>query len=280
MGQVGTGGVDLARLRAVATHTRVNIIKMITEAGSGHPGGSLSAVEILTALYFYKLRHRPDDPGWPGRDRFVISKGHAVPVVYATLAAAGYLDEAELLTLRTLGSRLQGHPDRMLLPGIEAATGSLGQGLSVAVGMALASQLDGSPYRVYCLLGDGECQAGQVWEAAMTAGKYRLEHLTAIVDYNKVQLDGPVPEIMDLEPLRAKWESFNWATQVLDDGNDMAAVVRALDVATATAGRPSMIIAHTIKGKGVSFMEGRYQWHGKAPSREEAARALAELSRC
>jgi transketolase len=271
------GEVDLGKLRGIAAHTRANIIEMITEAGSGHPGGSLSAVEIVTALYFHTLRHRPAEPHWPGRDRFVISKGHGVPVVYATLAAAGYLDEAELLTLRKIDSRLQGHPDRVRLPGIEAATGSLGQGLSVAVGMALASRLDGNAYRVYCLLGDGECQAGQVWEAAMTAGKYQLDNLTAIVDYNKVQLDGPVPEIMDLEPLRAKWEAFNWAPQVIE-GNDMGAVVAALDASATTRGRPSVIVAHTTKGKGVSFMEGRYQWHGKAPTREEAIRALAELA--
>lgn len=266
----------LAELHAIAKRTRVRIIRMLAEAGSGHPGGSLSAVEIVTALYFSKLRHRPEDPRWPQRDRFVISKGHGVPVVYAAMAEAGYIDEAELLTLRKIDGRLQGHPDRVRLPGIEAATGSLGQGLSVAVGMALASRMDSTPYRVYCLLGDGECQAGQVWEAAMTAGKYGLDCLTAIIDYNKVQLDGPVREIMDLEPLAAKWESFNWATQVID-GNDMLAVLQALDAASATPGRPSVIVAHTIKGKGVSFMEGRYQWHGKAPSREEAMSALAEL---
>lgn len=267
----------LAELRAIAQRTRIRIIRMLAEAGSGHPGGSLSAVEIVTALYFSKLRHRPDDPSWPLRDRFVISKGHGVPVVYAAMAEAGYIEEAELLTLRKIDGRLQGHPDRVRLPGIEAATGSLGQGLSVAVGMALASRMDGTPYRVYCLLGDGECQAGQVWEAAMAAGKYGLDCLTAIIDYNKVQLDGPVHEIMDLEPLREKWESFNWATRLID-GNDIVAVLQALDAASATAGGPSVIIAHTIKGKGVSFMEGRYQWHGKAPSQEEAKRALAELT--
>jgi transketolase len=266
----------LAELRAIAARTRGRIIRMLAEAGSGHPGGSLSAVEIVTSLYFSKLRHRPTEPDWPERDRFVISKGHGVPVVYAALAEAGYFDEGVLMTLRKLGSPLQGHPDRMRVPGIEAATGSLGQGLSVALGMALASQIDGSPYRVYCLLGDGECQAGQVWEAAMAAGQYRTDCLTAIIDYNKVQLDGRVVDIMDLEPLGEKWESFNWATQVID-GNDLPAVLGALDTATETKGKPSMIIANTIKGKGVSFMEGQYQWHGKAPSAEEAARALAEI---
>jgi transketolase len=265
-----------AELRTIARRLRVRIIRMLTEAGSGHPGGSLSAVEIVTALYFAKLRHRPAEPGWPERDRFVISKGHGVPVVYAAMAEAGYIGEDELLTLRRIDGRLQGHPDRVRLPGIEAATGSLGQGLSVAVGMALASQMDAAPYRVYCLLGDGECQAGQVWEAAMAAGKYRLDRLTAIVDYNKVQLDGPVAEILDLEPLQDKWASFNWATQVID-GNDLGSVLAALDTAIATRGRPAVIIANTVKGKGVSFMEGRYQWHGKAPTAEEAARAIAEL---
>jgi transketolase len=266
----------LAELRATARRIRVHIIRMLAEAGSGHPGGSLSAVEIVTALYFSVLRHRPGEPDWPGRDRFVISKGHGVPVVYAAMAEAGYIDAPELLTLRRIDGRLQGHPDRVRLPGIEAATGSLGQGLSVAIGMALASRMDGDPYRVYCLLGDGECQAGQVWEAAMTAGKYGLDGLTAIVDYNKVQLDGPVADIMDLEPLREKWESFNWAAQIIE-GNDLAAVLSALGTAIATRGRPSVIIAHTVKGKGVSFMENTYQWHGKAPSREEAARAIAEV---
>jgi transketolase len=268
----------LAGLRAIATRTRMRIIRMLAEAGSGHPGGSLSATEIVTALYFAKLRHRPADCNWPDRDRFVISKGHGVPVVYAALAEAGYIEESELLTLRKIDSRLQGHPDRVRTPGIEAATGSLGQGLSVALGMALASQMDGAAYRVYCLLGDGECQAGQIWEAAMAAGKYGVDRLTAIVDYNKVQLDGRVRDIMDLEPFAAKWESFNWSCQEID-GNDMGAVLEALDRATETKGRPSMIIAHTTKGKGVSFMEGRYEWHGKAPSREEAERALAELAR-
>jgi transketolase len=267
----------VADLRAIATRTRMRIIRMLAEAGSGHPGGSLSATEIVTALYFAKLRHRPADCAWPDRDRFVISKGHGVPVVYATLAEAGYIEESELLTLRKIDSRLQGHPDRVRTPGIEAATGSLGQGLSVALGMALAGQIDGAAFHVYCLLGDGECQAGQIWEAAMTAGKYRVDRLTAIVDYNKVQLDGRVQDIMDLEPFVAKWESFNWACQAID-GNDMGAVVEALDRATETKGRPSMIIAHTTKGKGVSFMEGHHEWHGKAPSREEAERALAELA--
>ena len=269
-------GQQIPELLAIGKRLRRRIIRMITEAGSGHPGGSLSAVEIVSALYFSKLRHRPSEPDWPARDRFVISKGHGVPVVYAAMAEAGYIGDDELMTLRRIDSRLQGHPDRVKLPGIEAATGSLGQGLSVAVGMAMASQMDGAPYRVYCLLGDGECQAGQVWEAAMTAGKYGVDTLTAIVDYNKVQLDGPVKEIMDLEPLRAKWESFNWTCEVIE-GNDVGAVLDALDRAIATKGCPTVIVANTTKGKGVSFMEGDYNWHGKAPSPAEAERALAEI---
>ncbi|MEW6269548.1 MAG: transketolase [Thermodesulfobacteriota bacterium] len=267
---------DYAALRRIARTMREHILEMIAAAGSGHPGGSLSAVEIVAALYFHKLRWKKNDPSWAERDRFVISKGHGVPVVYAALAVAGEIPVAELSTLRRLGSRLQGHPDHAGFPWMEAATGSLGQGLSIALGMALASRLDGAPYRVYALLGDGECQAGQVWEAAMCAGKYGVHELTAIVDYNKVQLDGLVKDILDLEPLRAKWESFGW--NVLEiDGNDVEQVVPALDRATETRGKPTVIVAHTTKGKGVSFMEGTHKWHGVAPNAEELARALAEV---
>jgi transketolase len=274
------GGADdeIARLRPIARRLREHVIRMLATAGSGHPGGSLSAAEIVTALFFHTLRRRPGDPTWAERDRFVISKGHGVPILYAALAEAGELPVDELGTLRRLGSRLQGHPDRVALPWVEAATGSLGQGLSIALGMALAGCLDGAPWRVFCLLGDGETQAGQVWEAAMAAGKYRPENLVAIVDYNKVQLDGPVSDIMDLEPLADKWRSFNWRVQVLPDGNDLGAVLRALDQAGAGGG-PWAIVANTVKGKGVSFMEGKAAWHGKAPSADEAARALAEIAR-
>jgi transketolase len=271
----------VARLRPITRRLREHVIRMITAAGSGHPGGSLSAAEILTVLFFRTLRRRPGDPTWPDRDRFLISKGHGVPILYAALAEAGELPAAELLTLRKLGSRLQGHPDRVQLPWVEAATGSLGQGLSLALGMALASRLDGTRYRVFCLLGDGESQAGQVWEAAMAAGKYRVDNLVAILDYNKVQLDGAVPAIMDLEPLVDKWRSFNWQVRVIADGNDLGQVVDALDAAGAAAGRagaPQLVLAHTVKGKGVSFMEGTAAWHGKAPTAEEAARALEEIA--
>lgn len=250
---------------------------MIHAAGSGHPGGSLSAAEIVATLYFHVLRgvgERPDDPS---RDRFLISKGHGVPVVYAALAKAGCISGAELATLRRIDSRLQGHPDHVRLPYIEAATGSLGQGLSVAVGMALAERLDTRhDYRVYCLLGDGELQAGQIWEAAMAAGKFRTGKLTAIVDYNKVQLDGHVRSILDLEPLGDKFRAFGWHVQEVD-GHDIPALIAGLADAAAQAERPSVIIAHTVKGKGVSFMEDTHAWHGKAPTDEELERALAEL---
>jgi len=267
---------DYAALQRITRTMREHILEMIAAAGSGHPGGSLSAVEIVTALYFHKLRWKKGEPTWPARDRFVISKGHGVPVVYAALAIAGEIPVDELRTLRRLGSRLQGHPDHAGFPWMEAATGSLGQGLSIALGMALASRLDGAPYHVYALLGDGECQAGQVWEAAMAAGKYGVHELTTIVDYNKVQLDGLVKDILDLEPLRDKFASFGWSVLEID-GNDLPAVVPALDQATATRGKPTVIIAHTTKGKGVSFMEGTHKWHGVAPNDEELARALAEV---
>lgn len=267
----------VARLAPIARRLREHVIRMVAAAGSGHPGGSLSAAEILTVLFFHVLRRRPGEPTWPERDRFIISKGHGVPILYAALAEAGDIPVSELASLRRIESRLQGHPDRVKLPGVEAATGSLGQGLSIALGMALAARLDGARHRVFCLVGDGESQAGQVWEAAMAAGKYRPENLIAICDYNKVQLDGRVPDIMDLEPLAEKWRSFNWNVRVLADGNDLAQVLAALDEAGAGGG-PWMVIANTVKGKGVSFMEGTAEWHGKAPNAEQTERALAEIA--
>ena len=249
---------------------------MLHEAASGHPGGSLSAVEIVTALYFGGvLRHDPENPEWPERDRFVLSKGHGVPVQYAALALAGYFPVDELSTLRKIDSRLQGHPVLGTAPGIEASTGSLGQGLSIGLGMALASRLDDRGYRVFVLLGDGECQEGQVWEAAMAAGHHRPDNLIAIVDYNKFQLDGALEDIIGLEPLAAKWESMGWQTREID-GHDMQQVLDALDW-SMQAGEPACIIAHTVKGKGVSFMEGENAYHGVAPSDDELARALGEL---
>ncbi len=268
---------SIEELEKICHGLRVDILKMIAAAGSGHPGGSLSSVEIVTALYFAVMKYRVGEPNWTGRDRFVISKGHGVPTVYAALAKAGCIEPSELGGLRQLGSRLQGHPDHVRLPYIEAATGSLGQGLSVAVGMALAERLDAvHDYRVYCLLGDGELQAGQVWEAAMSAGKFKLGKLTAIVDYNKVQLDGHVRSIMDLEPLVAKWQAFGWqAIEVA--GHDLRAVLQAFGRARASNDRPTVLVANTVKGKGVSFMEDTHAWHGKAPNAEELDRAIAEL---
>jgi transketolase len=250
---------------------------MLHEAGSGHPGGSLSAVEIVTALYFGGfLRHDPEHPEWPERDRFILSKGHGVPVQYAALAEAGYFPVSELKTLRKIDSRLQGHPVLGTAPGIEAATGSLGQGLSIGLGAALAARLSGRRYNVFVLLGDGECQEGQVWEAAMAAGHQKPANLFAIVDYNKFQLDGAIEDIIGLEPFAAKWEAMNWRTREID-GHDLVQVVTALEWALEFGG-PACIIAHTVKGKGVSFMEGDNRYHGVAPSDEELAEALKELS--
>jgi len=268
---------SIEELEKICHELRISVLEMIAAAGSGHPGGSLSSIEIITALYFAVLQYRVGEPGYAKRDRFVISKGHGVPTVYAALARAGCIEEKELAGLRQLGSRLQGHPDHVRLPYIEAATGSLGQGLSVAVGMALAETMDkANDYRVYCLLGDGEIQAGQIWEAAMSAGKYRLGKLTAVVDYNKVQLDGHVRSIMDLEPLADKWAAFGWHVQSID-GHDLRAVLSAFDGAREQRNKPSVIIANTVKGKGVSFMEDTHAWHGKAPNAEELARAIAEV---
>ncbi|HEX6134637.1 MAG TPA: transketolase [Longimicrobiales bacterium] len=267
---------DLDALRNRARILRRHIVEMLHEAASGHPGGSLSAVELVTALYFGGfLRHDPKNPDWPERDRFVLSKGHGVPVQYAALAEAGYLPIEELRTLRRIDSRLQGHPVLGTAPGIEASTGSLGQGLSIGLGMALAARLDGRDYRVFVLLGDGECQEGQVWEAAMAAGHHRPDNLVAIVDYNKFQLDGAVDSIIGLEPFAAKWEAMGWRTREID-GHDMRQVIGALAWATAL-GEPACIIAHTIKGKGVSFMEGENAYHGVAPTTDELSRALSEL---
>ena len=272
---------DVTQLEAIARACRVQIIRMLTHSGSGHPGGSLSVIDLLVTIAFGRLRHDPKRPDWPDRDRLVLSKGHAVPALYAVMARAGYFPESQLITLRKLGSPLQGHPDRMALPGIEAATGSLGQGLSVACGMALGLKMSGSPGRVYCLLGDGEIQEGQVWEAAMSAPKlgqptHPLDNLTVIVDYNRIQLDDFVAKILDLEPLLAKWQSFDWAVLEID-GHDVAQIDKALDEAEARRGAPTLIVAHTVKGKGVSFMENNPEWHGKSPKPEEAIAAIREI---
>ncbi len=260
---------------AIARDIRRAILKMIYNAGSGHPGGSLSAVEILTALYFGVLRHDPSNPRWPDRDRFILSKAHASPVLYATLAKAGYFPEEELLTFRKLNSRLQGHA-HIMTPGVEMSGGSLGQGLSFGVGVALACRLDRRPSRVYVLLGDGECDEGQVWEAAMSASHYKLDNLTAIVDRNRIQNDNFTSKVMELEPLTDKWRAFGW--NVLEvDGHNIQKVEEALQTARATSGRPTVIIAHTVKGKGISFMENNPEFHGRAPNKEEYERAVKEL---
>jgi len=272
---------SIVRLESIARACRVQIIRMLTHAGSGHPGGSLSVIDLLTTIVFGRLRHDPKRPDWPERDRIVLSKGHAVPALYAVLARAGYFPEDRLITLRKLGSPLQGHPDRTALPGIEAATGSLGQGLSISLGLALGFRLRGATSRVYCILGDGETQEGQVWEAAMSGPKlgqpdHPLDNLTVICDYNKIQLDDFVAKILDLEPLVAKWQGFGWPVLEID-GHDVGQIGKALDAAEATRGVPTFIVAHTVKGKGVSFMENNPEWHGKAPKPAEAITAIREI---
>ncbi len=266
---------SLDELKKVARNLRRSIVTMITEANSGHPGGSLSSVEILTSLYFRVLRYRPNEPKWIDRDRFVLSKAHACPVLYAALAEAGYFPHEELMTFRKINSRLQGHA-HIKTPGVEMSGGSLGQGLSFGIGMALASRLDGRDSRTYVLLGDGECDEGQVWEAAMSAAHYKLDNLVAIVDRNGIQNDRRTDEVMNLEPLPDKWRAFGWHTLEIE-GHDISQVIGALDEASKTKGKPTVIIAKTVKGKGVSFMEDNPGFHGKAPSKEELALALDEI---
>lgn len=255
---------------------RREILEMTTEAGSGHPSGSLSCVDVITALYFHVMRHNPKDPDWSERDRFVLSKGHAAPALYAILAEAGYIDPKELKNLRKLSSILQGHPDKNRVPGIENSSGSLGNGLAIANGMALAGKLDGKNYRVYVLLGDGECQEGLIWESAMLSVHYKLDNLTAIVDRNGLQIDGPTERVMGLEPLAKKWEAFGW--DVLEvDGHDIAAIIDALERAKKMRGKPTVIIAHMIKGSGVPSKEWITSFHGKPLLPEECKKALREL---
>jgi transketolase len=259
-----------------AKRARRNIIEMLYSAGSGHPGGSLSAVEILAGLYLRALRHDPANAAWPDRDRFILSKAHCVPVLYAFLAECGYIPAEELPTLRHLDSRLQGHSKAGSVPGVEMSGGSLGQGLSYAIGQCLAARLDERSYRVYCLIGDGEQDEGQVWEAAMAAAHYALGNLTAIVDRNGIQNDGRVDDIMRQEPLDAKWRAFGWQVREID-GHDQTQVNQALAWAKDQTGAPSVIIANTVKGKGVPFMENTAAWHGKAPNAEERERALEAI---
>jgi len=264
-------------LKEIARDLRLDILDMTTKAESGHPSSSFSAVEILTALYFAgQLRYRPDDPWWPARDRFIMSKGHAAPLLYAVLARAGYFDRQLLWELRKIDSPVQGHPIQGLLPGVEATTGSLGQGLSIGLGHVLGGRLNHLDYHVYVLLGDGECEAGQIWEAAMAAAHFKADRLIAILDYNKYQETGPISREMALEPLVSKWESFGW--QVFEvDGHDMREIIQALQAARAAANQPAIIIAHTIKGKGVSFIEADFTFHGRALNPEQAVKAREEI---
>ena len=263
-------------LRAKARDIRKHVVRMVGAASSGHPGGSLSAADIVTVLYFNEMNIRPDDPKWPDRDRFVLSKGHAAPVLYAALAEAGYFPAGELVTLRRIDSRLQGHPSIRSTPGVEMSTGSLGQGLSAACGMAIAAKLDGAAWRVYALLGDGELEEGQIWEAVMTAAHRRLDNLTAFVDANGLQIDGPVADIKSMERIGDRFAAFGWHVVEID-GHDIPAIMAALAEARNTQGRPTAIVARTVKGKGVSFMENQVGWHGTAPKPDQVQAALAEL---
>ncbi len=260
----------------MAKTIRRYVLRMTFAAASGHPGGSLSETEIITALYFHIMHHNPANPKWEERDRFILSKGHACPALYAALAEAGYFPVEELLTFRRINSRLQGHT-HIMTPGVEMSAGSLGQGLSFGIGAALAGRLDKKGYRVYVLLGDGECDEGQVWEAAMAAAHYKLDNLTAIVDRNQLQNDRFTSQAMEIEPLSDKWRAFGWSVQEID-GHNFRQIIRALKQAQKLKERPSVIIAHTVKGKGVSFMENNPSFHGKPPNQEELEKALKELS--
>lgn len=271
--------VSIEELERIAVTIRCHIIEMICTANAGHPGGSLSAADIVTALYFRVMRIDPARPDWPDRDRFILSKGHACPVWYAALAERGYFDVAHLGTLRRLNSILQGHPDMNKTPGIDMTAGSLGHGLSAGLGMALSGKLRGVDYHVWVVVGDGEVQEGSVWEAAMAAAKWKTDNLTAILDRNHLQNDACVDDEMPIEPIADKWRAFGWHVIEID-GHDMAQVVEALEGSRTARGQPTMIVAETVKGKGVSYMEGQVEWHGRAPCEEEAACALLEIREC
>ena len=266
---------DILELKKKVIEIRKDILKMLTLAGSGHTGGRLSIVEILIALYYYKLNNDPKNPGWAGRDRFLLSKGHGCPALYAILADRGYFPKEKLWTLRKLGSQLQGHP-QMGLAGIEISSGSLGQGLSIANGMALAARLNRSNARIYWLMGDGETNEGQVWEAVMTAAHYKLDNVCAIIDFNKLQIDGFCCEVKDMGPYTHKWKDFGWYPLEVD-GHDLEALMDCFDQAANIKGKPAIIIAHTVKGNGVSFIENKVEWHGFAPKKEEYEKAVKEL---
>ena len=269
---------DVATLQRIARELRMDIVEMIYRAASGHPGGSLSIAELLTALYFDEMNHSPDRKDDPARDRFVLSKGHTAPALYATLSKAGYFDREELWRLRQVGAMLQGHPDRKGTPGVDASTGSLGLGVSAACGMAKAAKIYGDSYRVYTLLGDGEMEEGSVWEALMFAAHYKLDNLCVMVDQNGLQIDGPVCDVMNVQPLDQKLAAFGFEVAVID-GHDFPALFDAFDRARRTKGAPFAIVAKTVKGKGVSFMENNASWHGSAPNAEQYEQAMAELGR-
>jgi transketolase len=268
---------SLPALEKKANDIRIDLIKMLEHAGSGHSAGPLGLADIFTALYFAVMKHDPKNPDWDERDILVLSNGHCTPVRYATMAHAGYFDKKELMTLRQFGSRLQGHPERLRLPGLETTSGPLGSGLSQAAGMALALRMDKAQHRwVYCVMSDGEQNEGNIWEAAMFAAKYKLNNVIAIADRNNIQIDGPTESVMPLENLRDKWEAFGW--HVLEvDGNDIEAVIDSCNMAKAIVEKPVMIIAHTVPGKGVDFMEYDFHWHGAPPNHEQAVKALKEL---
>lgn len=267
---------NLEELKQITTTIRKDIVKMLTESASGHPGGSLSAVEILTTLYFNEMNIDPEKSKNPNRDRFVLSKGHAAPVLYSALARRGFFDVEELKSLRKLGSILQGHPNMNEVPGVDMSTGSLGQGISAAVGMAIAGKIDKKDYRVYTLLGDGELEEGQVWEASMAAAQYKLDNLTAFIDYNGLQIDGPIQEVMSAEPISDKFRAFRW--NVIEvDGHSIEQLLDAIETAKSTKDKPTVVVCKTVKGKGVSFMENEAGWHGTAPNVEQCQKALNEL---
>ena len=268
--------IEVDQLREKAEEIRYDIVSMIAEAGSGHPGGSLSGADLGSALFFNEMKYDSQNPKWQDRDRFILSKGHAAPLLYAMLAHAGFLERNELKTLRKYKSRLQGHPASYILPGVEVSTGSLGQGLSISCGIALSGKLDKKIFRVYTLLGDGELDEGQVWEAAMFAPHKKLDNLCAIVDRNRLQIDGDTENVMALEPLRAKWDAFGWHT-ILIDGHNISEILNAFKEFNSVKNKPTMILAQTVKGKGVSFMENKAGWHGKAPNKDELEQALKEI---
>lgn len=267
---------NIEELKSIAKIIRGDIVSMLTESASGHPGGSLSATDIVTTLFFGEMNIDPKNPKDENRDRFVLSKGHAAPVLYSALARKGYFPVEELNTLRKINSRLQGHPSMKCLPGVDMSTGSLGQGISAAVGIALAGKLDKKDYRVYTVLGDGELEEGQVWEAAMSAAHYKLNNLTAFIDFNGLQIDGDITKVMNPTPIDKKFEAFGWNVLVID-GHDIAAILDSIEKAKACKDKPTAVVCKTIKGKGVSFMENQAAWHGTAPSKEQCEQALAEI---